>query len=692
MRERKDCIPATLILSIVSMTTLCFVKQNCAYAITNGNPIVVSLGDSYSSGEGTEPFYDQDSANRYESPDFVAHRSEKGWPGQLVINGTAMKKDTNWFYVAASGATTEDVLNNGQLITWEKDGHENGMVLGCQMNVFTDYHLAGIVDYVTITIGGNDVGFERVVETACKNNSIFEVGNLESEIRKSKETFEGTTRNNLQEIYKGIRNAAGNQAQVIVAGYPHLFSSNGGSILYNDIQVVGTLLNVNINSEDAQLINDAVNVLDEGIREEVSNQQNDYLWFVDVRPFFNGHEEEYIHPVYNYAKQYDLGEGPSHYSVHPNEKGQQAYRDAVQTKIKDIESGTIQAVDVESNVAMSLVFDVSGSMNEASAMGGMSKLDSAKKQSSDFVSSVSGANANAGGLSVRVGVCSFASSATTNRGLSNDPSDINESIAALRANGQTNMYAGLTEGINQLLSEDGPKLMVYLSDGLSNVGGSQSDILDLAWAAAEKDIKIYTIGFGSSAEIDEGLLKEIASITGGEYSHEDSANISSAAVGLFATMMNARLQAQYNVLNSLVGSVAQDALTDAGTFDITKNGTVQVYLYWPGSVLDMQLTDPSGTQVTEGYIGYTIDTSTIPTSITIQNAKQGTWSMSVYGREVSMAKEPFYAVAAFEESAEPSPSASGGGAQDGGTTILLLVAVAFIGCMLGVYALTVRRR
>ncbi|HAM14756.1 MAG TPA: hypothetical protein DCP91_02610 [Eggerthellaceae bacterium] len=153
-------------------------------------------------------------------------------------------------------------------------------------------------------------------------------------------------------------------------------------------------------------------------------------------------------------------------------------------------------------------------------------------------------------------------------------------------------------------------------------------------------------------------------------------------------MMNARLQTTYRILHSIIGAVSQGVVEPAGSFDITKNGTVQVYLYWPGSVLDLQLTDPSGTQVAEGYPGYTVDTSSIPTSITIQNAKQGTWNMAVFGHEVSMPEEPYYAVAAFDETEAP---AGGGGASSSGDGLIFMVLVVGIACVVGVFAYTKRR-
>ena len=51
--------------------------------------IVVSLGDSYSAGEGIEPFYGQGLAikDKVLNEDWLAHRSEKSWPGQLTVPG-----------------------------------------------------------------------------------------------------------------------------------------------------------------------------------------------------------------------------------------------------------------------------------------------------------------------------------------------------------------------------------------------------------------------------------------------------------------------------------------------------------------------------------------------------------------------------------------------------------------------------
>ena len=63
--------------------------------------IVVSLGDSFSSGEGIEKFYGQDLplGLRVKNEDWLAHRSTQSWPGRLKIPNTKKMKESlsNYF-------------------------------------------------------------------------------------------------------------------------------------------------------------------------------------------------------------------------------------------------------------------------------------------------------------------------------------------------------------------------------------------------------------------------------------------------------------------------------------------------------------------------------------------------------------------------------------------------------------------
>ncbi len=52
-------------------------------------PVVVSMGDSYSACEGVSPFYGW--GEGYANQDWLAHRSENSWPGQLAFPGLSGK-------------------------------------------------------------------------------------------------------------------------------------------------------------------------------------------------------------------------------------------------------------------------------------------------------------------------------------------------------------------------------------------------------------------------------------------------------------------------------------------------------------------------------------------------------------------------------------------------------------------------
>lgn len=718
-----------------------------ALAQTDGHPVVVSFGDSYSSGEGTEDFYGHEYISTGEDTklfdpegDFLPHRSEQAWPGRLVIDGVRLNslKDNGWHFFAISGAVTNTILKNSNEGRTNKV-YSNQRVSGstdlrAEIDQFTSRVTSGSIvpddiDYVTLTMGGNDVDFSGVVTTSVLNgiadpfivvdpattnpfsfvdyvlggNTKLSQGLLKVKLRDSMKKFNDATYVDLQNTYRKIDSACGNSEQIVVAGYPHLFPSTGSRVDLN-LSGIASILNhlipaswLGVSADDAQLINAAVDVCDEGIQSAVDSAGLKNVHYAEVRDVFNKYgTKNCINPVYVAPMTQDIKQSiPSGYSVHPNALGQQAYAEAVQRTIDELEQVQTTTSAKPSDVAISIVMDVSGSMGDPSAYGSQTKLESAKQQSIAFVNgSIHATGDHTNGLSTKVGVCTFTTTAHTECGLADNASDVIDAISDLEPQSRTNMYAGLEEGIRQLEGQDGTKMMMFLSDGLANEGPGTSSILDLAREAADKGITIYTIGYGSAGDLDEDLLREMASITGGTYAREDPANAVSASVGLFASMMEAQLRETQQVLLSQTGSVSQGGTVSVGTVNVGSNGTLTCYLYWPGSVLDLRLTDPDGVEVTGGYAGYSIDESTIPTKVSIEGAKQGQWEMSVFGREVSMSEEPFYAVAALTEHevSTVSASGSGGGATDSGPILLLLVALLLVLGLLGVYALSLRRR
>lgn len=318
----------------------------------NADPvIVVSLGDSYSSGEGIEPFYGQED-DRTKSDDWLAHRSTKSWPSLLKVQGLDKSlsnyKDKNWFFVASSGAVTDNLLHSQKKKYWR--GFKNGKrSLDPQLDVFDDFD-ENTVDYVTMTFGGNDVGFVNIITTAVED-TIFSIKHINP--RKLSDNIKliwndfydkGGIQENIKEAYMLVSKRAGTNASIIVAGYPHLLVKSGSGFLFDPDQA--REINDNVTKFNNQLA-----ILATSCKEDGAN-----IYFVPVEKAFDGHEayaeDPYINEIIFFAQKQDLTiKPPSAYSIHPNENGAKAYAACVQAKIDELEAAADTEADTEMDPA-----------------------------------------------------------------------------------------------------------------------------------------------------------------------------------------------------------------------------------------------------------------------------------------------------------------------------------------------------
>ena len=142
----------------------------------------VALGDSYSSGVGT---------GVYDPASGACARSPLSYPPLWATE----HHPTSFVFAACSGATTADVLST-QISSLQP----------------TD-------DLVTITIGGNDVGFGSVLQT-CTAAPSDDTCATAVDAAEASALFVLPVR--LAHTYAAIRRAAPH-AQVVVLGYPRLF-------------------------------------------------------------------------------------------------------------------------------------------------------------------------------------------------------------------------------------------------------------------------------------------------------------------------------------------------------------------------------------------------------------------------------------------------------------------------------------
>ena len=335
------------------------------------------MGDSYSSGEGIGEetsvagspykgkgkFYDYtgDVKKDVTNSDWLAHRSEFSWPSRLIIPGVTgklgdhhVKLDVNqkpvgetdgnckWYFVASSGATTYDLIkfneaidgkvHNGQPKEVKKLLYSKTVTLPLQIEIF-DSIPAEKVDYVTLTIGGNDVGFAEIIKTAMTTGKYFKPKKLQNQLDALWDDID-IYKARIKKTYQTIADKAKN-ATILVAGYPKLIREGGNG------KVLG------FSADQAKRINEDVVKFNRTVLaklvEECRSDGAD-IWFVEVAGAFEGHEaysdNPMLNPAYILAKSDDLSMyPPSAYSVHPNDSGAQAYADCVNEKIKQRSRG-----------------------------------------------------------------------------------------------------------------------------------------------------------------------------------------------------------------------------------------------------------------------------------------------------------------------------------------------------------------
>lgn len=234
------------------------------------------------------------------------------------------------------------------------------------------------VDYVTMTIGGNDVGFTSVITKAVYSaSSVFSANSLKDDlydtISQFWETDDGSTSvaTKLEKVYKEILQEAP-EATLVIAGYPRLIYMDDENQTTNNWWCYYT---------EAYFINRAVAIFDNYIEQVVKSLNTDQAIYVDVKDAFSGHEagadDAYINGLILLSETYEnvdvsdiMGKLVSNGSMHPNAKGAQAYASAVQEALNKIDSGfgditynttsTLNVYDVDSNLYNNYTIDITG--------------------------------------------------------------------------------------------------------------------------------------------------------------------------------------------------------------------------------------------------------------------------------------------------------------------------------------------
>ena len=220
-----------------------------------------ALGDSYASGYGVPPY------------STTCGRSQSAYAVQL----DGRKKIDLDDFVACAGATTTSLVTGGQLTALDAN-----------------------TDLVTISIGGNDIGWSSAVVACLAASDAQCAGGLALTSARIRTALPGL----LDTVYAKVA-AGAPDAQVFVTGYPRLFSPEYGPYLQ-------------ASPAEQQALNDGADLLN-GVIARVAAAHG--FRFVDVTKRFEGHGVN--SPEAWVLGPFDPG------AFHPNADGYEAYTAAV---------------------------------------------------------------------------------------------------------------------------------------------------------------------------------------------------------------------------------------------------------------------------------------------------------------------------------------------------------------------------
>jgi len=238
-----------------------------------------ALGDSYSSGEG---------AGDYDAKLAHCHRSANAWPRLVASDLPHLITMRYGALIACSGATSMAF-----------DGDVEGQP--DQVALLRD--LSPAPGLLTITMGGNDIGFPNILQ-----NCVLTLGGCIADGRLARAEndieHEGRT---LVADYRLLQ-AAGKGATILVVGYPRLFPQDQGDVVASCAAWLSDDVRASLNQLDADL-NAVIHTaaVKAGLR------------FADVTGALNQHEgctaHSWLYPIVRPFQQQ---------SGHPTKPGQQA--------------------------------------------------------------------------------------------------------------------------------------------------------------------------------------------------------------------------------------------------------------------------------------------------------------------------------------------------------------------------------
>lgn len=294
-----------------------------ACAVSARADVVVSLGDSYSSGEGTKRY---DSDTEISKDGNGCHRGPRAWPRLMGVSKSN--------HLACSGAVTDDFYSGQKAKGPDKEG---------QLVRLERIAAKAPIDTVVVTIGGNDMKFaDTIVSCYLRSNQCVE---SENQFRARVAKVGGYVTDALRKVIE--RSGA---TRVVLVGYPDIFSPPGGP-------KCGWM-----SSAEHQFLWDAQGMLDDGLYAAATNAGAEYVF---NRGALASHylcaKDSWVVPPDGWTKVkgivFETDRRRAQEMAHPTPRGQQAIADIVGKQLREIVAQCKPAASLE------LIVDDSGSMS-----------------------------------------------------------------------------------------------------------------------------------------------------------------------------------------------------------------------------------------------------------------------------------------------------------------------------------------
>lgn len=139
--------------------------------ITVRNHLIVSLGDSYASGEGNPDGRTDQKVNWVKWKHSDCHRSAHAGSARAAVDleYSDLKSSVTFVHLACSGATVETGLIGSYGGVWDNDTHNPSQLRHAARIVGSQK-----VDALVVGIGGNDVGFSDILKFCFTNISCWD--------------------------------------------------------------------------------------------------------------------------------------------------------------------------------------------------------------------------------------------------------------------------------------------------------------------------------------------------------------------------------------------------------------------------------------------------------------------------------------------------------------------------------------